>query len=170
MRRTAPSSDRSHWLLPRYLAAAVCARVADEGARVSLVLLALRETKSAAVGGALIAALLVPHVVAAPLVGMVIDRALRPRWPLASMVLLFGATLVLVALLLGHASLWLVFSLLVVGGCCGPAITGGLTSQLPGLMGVDRAPRMFGFDSLFYNVASMVGPAVAGITASRSAR
>jgi hypothetical protein len=167
IRRTAPCSDRAgRWLLPRYLAAAVTARIADEGARVSLILLALQQTKSAAVGGAMIATLLVPHVVAAPLVGVVIDRARRPRWPLASMILIFGATLAVVALVLGHAPLWLVFSLLLVGGCCGPAITGGLTSQLPGLVGVDRAPRAFGFDSLFYNVASMAGPALAGITAA----
>lgn len=166
MRRTARRGDLpGHWLLPRYLVAAVAARIADEGARVSLVLLALHEAKSAAVGGAMIAALLVPHVVAAPLGGVVIDRARRPRWPLASMVLIFGVTLVLVAVLLGHAPLWLVFSLLLLGGCCGPAITGGLTSQLPGLVGVDRAPRAFGLDSLFYNVASMAGPALTGITA-----
>lgn len=133
---------------------------------MSLVLLALQQTKSASVGGAMIAALLVPHVVAAPLVGVVIDRARRPRWFLASMVLIFAVALALVALLLGHAPLWLVFSLLLLGGCCGPVITGGLTSQLPGLVGVQQAPRAFGFDSLFYNVASMAGPALAGITAA----
>ena len=45
--------------------------------------------------------------------------------------------------------------LLLVGGSCGPAITGGLTSQLPGLVGADRAPRAFGLDSLFYNLAQI---------------
>jgi hypothetical protein len=47
---------------------AVLARLADEGARVILILLALRRTGSAALGGELVAALLVPHVVAAPLI------------------------------------------------------------------------------------------------------
>jgi MFS family permease len=154
------------WLLPRYLRAALAARIADEGARVSLVLLALRGTGSAAVGGAMIAALLVPHVVAAPLVGVVVDWARHPGWVLGSAVLMFAGSLFSVALLLGHASLWLVFVLLLLGGCCGPAITGGLTSQLPGLVGEEAAPRAFGFDSLFYNVASMAGPALAGITAA----
>ena len=39
------------WLMPHYLSAAVLARIADEGARVSLVLLALDRTGSAAIGG-----------------------------------------------------------------------------------------------------------------------
>lgn len=161
-----PGTRTGRWLLPRYLVAALAARTADEGARVSLVLLTLHETGSAALGGAMIAALLVPHVVAAPLVGALIDRARRPRMVLASMVLIFAASFLSVALLLGHAPLWLVFVLLLLGGCCGPAITGGLTSQLPALVGENRVPRAFGLDSLFYNVASMTGPALAGITAA----
>jgi hypothetical protein len=65
-----------------------------------------------------------------------------------------------------RAPLWVVFALLLLGGCCGPAITGGLTSQIPSLVGAEKAPRAFGIDSLFYNVASMAGPAVAAITAA----
>ena len=41
-----------------------------------------------------------------------------------------------------------------------------MTSQLPGLVGEERAPRAFGLDSLRYNVASMAGPAVAGLAAA----
>jgi len=159
-------SDHRPRILAHYLAAAVAARLADEGARVCLVLLALRQTGSAGVGGAMIAALLVPHVVAAPLVGVVIDRARHPRWPLAAMVVIFATSLLLVGLLLGQAPLGLVFAILLVGGCCGPAITGGLTSQLPGLVGANRSPRAFGLDSFFYNVASMAGPAIAAVTAA----
>ena len=161
----APTSGRP-WLLPHYLSAAVLARIADEGARISLVLLALDRTGSAAIGGTMVAALLIPHVVAAPLVGVLVDRARQPRWVLASAMLIFAGSLFSAAALLGHAPLWLVYVLLLVGGCCGPAITGGLTSQLPALVGKDKTPRAFGLDSLFYNIASMVGPAVAGITAA----
>ena len=160
-----PTSGRP-WLLPHYLSAAVLARIADEGARISLVLLALDRTGSAAIGGTMVAALLIPHVVAAPLVGVLVDRARQPRWVLASAMLIFAGSLFSAAALLGHAPLWLVYVLLLVGGCCGPAITGGLTSQLPALVGKDKTPRAFGLDSLFYNIASMVGPAVAGITAA----
>lgn len=163
---TDPERRIRPWLLPRYLVAALAARTADEGARVSLVLLALHETGSAALGGALVAALLVPHVVAAPLVGVLLDRSRRPRATLASLVLVFAASLLAVALLLGSAPRWLVVVVLLLGGCCGPAITGGLTSQLPGLVGDQRAPRAFGLDSLFYNLAGMAGPALAGITSA----
>jgi hypothetical protein len=55
---------------------------------------------------------------------------------------------------------------LLVGGCCGPAVTGGLTSQLPDLVGTDRAPRAFAVDSLVYNVAGMSGPAIVGVVAA----
>ena len=152
--------------MPHYLASAVLARIADEGARVSLVLLALERTGSAAIGGTMVAALLIPHVVAAPLVGVLVDRARQPRWVLASAMLIFAGSLFSTAVLLGHAPLWLVYVLLLVGGCCGPALTGGLTSQLPALVGKDKTPRAFGLDSLFYHVASMVGPALAGVTAA----
>lgn len=74
-----PQEPVLRWILGRYLAAALPARIADEGARISLVLLALHAKGSAALGGAMIAALLVPHVVAAPLVGVLVDRARRPR-------------------------------------------------------------------------------------------
>jgi MFS family permease len=167
MTRTA-ASERAlrRWVLPRYLVSAAAARIADEGARVSLVLLALHGTGSAAVGGVMIAALLLPHVVAAPLVGVMVDRARHPGWVLGAAVLIFAGSLFSAAVLLGHAPLWVVFVLLLVGGCCGPAITGGLTSQLPGLVGEEAAPRAFGLDSLLYNAASMAGPALAGITAA----
>jgi hypothetical protein len=154
------------WLMPHYLSAAVLARIAHEGARVSLVLLALDRAGSAAIGGTIVAALLAPHVVAAPLVGVLVDRARQPRWVLAAAMLIFAGSLFSAAALIGRAPLWLIYVLLLLGGCCGPALTGGLTSQLPALVGKDKTPRAFGLDSLFYNVASMVGPAVAGVTAA----
>jgi hypothetical protein len=114
----------------------------------------------------MVAALLIPHVVAAPLVGVLVDRARQPRRVLASAMLIFAGSLFSAAALMGQAPLCLIYVLLLVGGCCGPALTGGLTSQLPALVGKDKTPRAFGLDSLFYNIASMVGPAVAGVTAA----
>lgn len=162
----APASPTGRAPLSRYLVAALLARIADEGVRVCLVLLAVAATGNPAVGGAMIAVLLVPHVVAAPLVGTLIDRAPQPRWMLAALIACFAGALFAVAVLAGHVPLWVVFALLLVGGCCGPAITGGLTSQIPGLVQPERVPRAFGLDSLFYNVASMTGPAIAGVLAT----
>lgn len=151
--------------LARYLAAAVLVRLADEGARVGLVLLALDRTGSAGVGGLLIAALLIPHVVAAPAVGWLTDRARQPRIVLVVAAAGFAAALVAAVLLLGRIPLWLVVVSLVLGGCCGPALTGGLSSQLARLVPADRLPRTYGKDSLTYNVSGIAGPAIAGTLA-----
>jgi len=74
---------------------AVLARLADEGARVALILLALEVTGSEAFGGGLVAALMVPHVLAAPAVGAIADRV-RNRKPLyATLLITFGTAIAL---------------------------------------------------------------------------
>jgi MFS family permease len=151
--------------LPRYLITAVLIRLADEGARVGLVLLALERMNSAAVGGLLVAVLLVPQVVAAPAIGLLTDRARQPRWVLTISVAGFAASLAAVALMLGRVPLPVVVAMLLVGGCCGPSLTGGLTSQLPRLVSESSLPRAFGADSLTYNVSGIAGPAVAAVIA-----
>jgi MFS family permease len=157
-----PSDSRG---FRRYLLAATLIRLADEGARVGLVLLALDRTGSAAVGGLLIAALLIPHVVAAPAVGWLTDRARQPRLVLTLAALGFATTLAGAALFVGRLPLPVVVALLVVGGCCGPGLTGGLSSQLSRLVTPTRLPRAFGADSLTYNVSGIAGPAIAGTLA-----
>jgi MFS family permease len=163
MMQVAPRSGTGG--LGRYLIAAVLIRLADEGARVALVLIALQRSSSAAVGGLLLAALLIPQVVAAPAVGLLTDRARQPRWVLAASVVGFAASLAAVALLLGRVPLPVVVAVLLLGGCCGPSLTGGLTSQLSTLVPDTSLPRAFGADSLTYNVSGIAGPAVAAIIA-----
>lgn len=152
--------------LAHYAAAAVLVRLADEGARVVLTLLALQRTGSTAVGGALVAALLVPHVVAAPLVGVLTDRARRLRLVVAVAAAGFAAALGATATELGRLPLAVVVLMLLAGGCCGPALTGALTSQLPGLVPGERLPRAFGVDSLTYNGAGIVAPAAGAVIAA----
>jgi MFS family permease len=144
----------------RYAVGAVLLRLADEGARLALILLALDRTGSARVGGVLVAALLAPQVLAAPGVGLVTDRARAPSWVIGTAAAGFAAALVATALGLGRAPLPVVVVVLVIGGCCGPALTGGLSSQLPGLVRHAVLPRAFGIDSLTYNVSGIVGPAL----------
>jgi MFS family permease len=151
--------------LRRYLVAAVLVRLSDEGARVALLLLALDRTGSAALGGTLVAALLVPHVVAAPAVGLLTDRVRRPRWVLAAAAAGFGAALAAAALGLGSLPVGVVVGVLLVGGCGGPALTGGLTSQLRTLVPGRALARAFGADSAGYNVAGIAGPALAAVLA-----
>jgi hypothetical protein len=56
-----------------------------------------------------------------------------------------------------------VVGVLLVGGCGGPALTGGLSSQLPALVGRATAARAFGLDSLTYNGSGILGPAAAAV-------
>ncbi|WP_141909973.1 MFS transporter [Micromonospora sp. A202] len=163
---TDPGSRRHGARLAHYLAAALLARTADEGARVALVLLALDRADSAAVGGTLVATLLIPHVVAAPLVGALVDRSRRPAAVLAGAITVFAGALAAPVALLGHAPLWQTYLVLVLAGCCGPAVTGGLTSRLAELAGPGHEARAFALDSLFYNVAGMAGPATVGLVAA----
>ena len=160
------SRSRSPRRLVHYLGAALLSRTADEGSRVALVLLALDRTGSAAVGGTLVATLLIPHVVAAPLVGGLVDRSPRPGRVLAAAIAIFAAGLVTAVLLLGRSPLWLSYLFLAIAGCCGPAITGGLTSRLGELVEPEQQARAFGFDSLFYNMAGVAGPAGVALIAS----
>ncbi|MFE9194439.1 MFS transporter [Micromonospora sp. NPDC007208] len=152
--------------LTHYLVAALLARTADEGARVALVIFALDRTGSAAVGGTLVATLLLPHVVAAPLVGGLVDRSRRPTAVLATAITVFAGALAAPVALLGHAPLWQTYLVLAIAGCCGPAVTGGLTSQLAVLAGPGHEARAFALDSLSYNVAGVVGPATVGLVAA----
>jgi MFS family permease len=149
----------------RYAAAAAAVRTADEGARVGLALLALERTGSAGLGGMLVAVLLVPHVLAAPVVGLLVDRSRRPGVLLGAAAIGFGAALLTAALALGRLPAPVVLAVLLAGGCCGPALTGGLSSRLDTLVPADRLSRAFGVDSLTYNTAGIAGPAVAAVLA-----
>lgn len=153
-----------------YLIGATLVRLADEGARVALVFLAVEKGSGAGEGGLLTAAFLVPHVIAAPVLGNLIDRARAPMLVAAIGILMAALSLLAVALLLGQVPVALAAAMLFVGGCGGPAITGGLSSQLAGFVEPDQVPRAFGLDGLTYNVAGIVGPALAaGIVGLASA-
>src|SRR4051812_11482348 len=149
--------------MSRYALGAVLVRLADEGARLGLVLLALDRTGSARVGSVLVAAVLAPQVVAAPAVGLVTDRARAPRRVIAGGALGFALALVAAVFSLDHAPLIVVLVVLLAGGCCGPALTGALTSQLGGLVREDVLPRAFGIDSLTYNLSGIAGPALVAV-------
>jgi hypothetical protein len=154
--------------LTAYAVAALLLRLADEGARVVLALLALERVGRAAVGGLLVAALLAPHVIAAPVVGSLADRSRHPDRLIAMAALGFAGSLAGTAAAFGRAPLWLVVVLLLAGGCCGPTLTGVLSSRLPAFVEPSRLPRAFGVDSLTYNAAGILGPAAAAVVAGRA--
>jgi MFS family permease len=125
----------------------------------------LNRLGNAGAGGVLVAALLIPHVVAAPGVGLLADRIQQPRWVITGAAGGFAASLAAVAACLGRLPMWVSVVVLLLGGCCGPALTGGLTSQLSALVSEGSLPRAFGADSLGYNVSGIAGPAMAALVA-----
>ncbi|MGY4983043.1 MFS transporter [Streptomyces sp. 900105755] len=148
-------------VFPVYLTAAVLARTADEGARVALVLLATQRAGSPALGGALVAALMIPHVAAAPVAGALADSVRRRRLLHGGAVTLYGAALAALAVLVGRAYDPVALLLAVAAGCVAPLLTGGLTSLLGELLSKEQLTRAFSADAVSYNLAGICGPAVA---------
>lgn len=151
--------------IPRYLAAAFTARLADDGSRVLLLLLAIDRLESAAIGGLLVACFLLPHVLAAPTTGVLADRSPNRSRFQAIALLGFGASLAAVGALAGHVPLVVVVAVALAGGCLGPLVTGGMTSLLGLMAPPEDRDRLYGLDVLTYNAAGIAGPAGAALLA-----
>ncbi|WBB57793.1 MFS transporter [Streptomyces sp. WMMC500] len=145
----------------RYLATATCARLADDGMAVAVTLLALHRTGSAAQGAAVLAAWMAPHAVAAPLTGALAARARGAGAAFHVAALgVFAAAIAGVALTLGRAPVPVVLAVAALGGCCGPMVTGGLSSVLAGLVPDTGArARAYALDAATYNAAGIAAPA-----------
>jgi MFS family permease len=150
-------------VLTRYTTAAALARLADEGSRVALLLHVLAVGRGAAFGGLLVGALMVPHVLAAPLVGALADAVRRRRLLYVGGLLGYAVGFAGAALLAGPAPV-VAFGAAVFAGCCAPLLIGGLSSLLNELAG-DRLQRAFGLDATSYSLAGIVGPALAAVVA-----
>ena len=146
-----------------YLATSIPVRLASSGAGVAIPILSVHEY-DVAVGGALVAASLAPAVLAAPIVGVALDRSRHPRRLIVIAMVVTFIGFVAVALL-GILPLPLIALLLVASGLAAPFIFGGLSSFVTDEIPGER--RAYAFDALSYNIASVAGPAlvaVAGLT------
>jgi len=153
-----------------YLASATPLRLAMGGATVAIPILAVEELNDIALGGLLVAAALAPAVVAAPLVGAVLDRTRRPR----GMMALAGAVAAVGlggGALLGILPTVIVALALCAAGAAGPFFMGGLSSFVTEEIRDER--RAYALDALSYNLGSVGGPAIvaaaAAIGSARSA-
>jgi len=158
-----PTRD-SRAVLVRYTSAAALARLADEGSRVALLLAALQHGRGAAFGGILVAALMVPHVAAAPVIGALADRVRHRKLLYLAALVLYGLALAGAAALVAPLPVAAI-ALAVLAGCVAPLLIGGLTSLL-GELAPGNRERAFGLDAMSYGVAGIAGPAVAALVAS----
>lgn len=150
----------------RYLSASIPLRIASSGANVVLPILAVQRLHDVAIGGGLVAASLAPSVIAAPLVGVVLDRSRHPRWWIAASGLITAAAFVLSAFL-GVVPLWTIVAALIVSGAASPFFLGGLSSFVTGGFSDER--RAYAADALSYNVGAVAGPGLAAIVVSMGA-
>lgn len=166
-----PPAYTSSRALATYVAAAILARSADGGVVVAVVLLVTMSGGSGALAGIMAACVTAPHLMG-PFVARRIDTSADPRRFIAAACGLFAV--VFTGAILGFDDLPKVFVgvLLAIAGACGPLLTGGLSSQLSGLVGADRTSqrRAHGWDVATYGLGGTIGPSlVAGLASAYGA-
>jgi MFS family permease len=149
----------------RFVGAATFARVADEMFSVGVVLLALERTGSAAVAGLLVAAITLPSLITAPLLGAWLDLRGRRKSLMMLDQVIASAALVAIALLLGHAPDALVVAIAFLAGLTWPLSFGGFTSLIPVIVSDELLPRANAVEATSFNFALIAGPLLAGAIA-----
>ena len=155
------TASKTRGVLGRYLLAAMLARLADEGVRVAFLLLALKQTGNAALGGFLVAALLIPHIIAAPIVGTLASRSRNRKRFFCSALVIFGTALAICTALVGRVAEPIVLMVALLAGTTGPLLMGGMTGLLRDLLPADRIDEGYRWDVVSYNIAGIGGPALA---------
>jgi predicted MFS family arabinose efflux permease len=155
----AARANRAGGVVGRYVAAASAARTADEGLAPALALLVAAAGRDPAFAGVLLAAAGLPHLVAGPLTGALLDTSRHRRTALALAPVLFALVLAGAAVGLGRVPDALCVALVAAAGCAGPLLTGGLSAELT-RFAPDHPDRALALDGASYNVAAIAGPAV----------
>jgi MFS family permease len=146
--------------------ASTTARLANEAARVAIVLLVLSRTGSPALAGVVVGALALPALVTGPVLGAWLDRTARRRSVfVANQVLLLGVLLALLAAT-GTAPSYVVVGLGLLAGVTSPVLTGGFTGLIAPLVPAAFLRQAYGAEATSYNVAAVAGPALAGALAA----
>lgn len=152
-----------------YVAAACLLRGADAAAVIGVVLLAQQHGLGAGTG-LLAACITLPHLLG-PIAAHLLDRARAKSAVLAAAGAVYGtalATAVLAIDALPSSGTAVAAIALLVAGAAGPLLTGGLSSQLAGLVGDDvrTRRRAQSVDAFTYGIAGTAGPAAIGAVAA----
>ncbi|MDT7571057.1 MAG: hypothetical protein QOE05_1231 [Actinomycetota bacterium] len=157
-----PPLWRSRGLVSLF-SASTSARLANESARVAMVLLVLARTRSPALAGAVVAATTLPALVTGPLLGAWLDKTPHRRAAFAGNQALLLLSLVGMLLATGHAPPVVVLLLGLVIGLTTPVLTGGFTGLIAPLVPTALLRRAYGAEAASFNVAGVAGPALAGV-------
>lgn len=148
-----------------YAAGASAARAGDEMSGPALLLVGLAVTGSASAASSVLAGITVSAALGGPFFGVLLDRSARPGRLLAGALAAYALALVVILVGLGHVPVAVAVLVAAGAGLLGPALSGGWTSQLPRVVSPARLPRANALDAMTFNLASLVGPALAGVVA-----
>lgn len=143
--------------------ASTAARLANESARVAMVLLVLERTRSPALAGAVVAAATLPALLTGPLLGAWLDRTPHRRLAFAGNQVLLLVSMAGLLLATGHAPSLVVVLLGLLAGLTIPVLTGGFTGLIAPLVPAPMLRRAYGAEAASFNVAGVAGPALAGV-------
>ncbi|MCA1719874.1 MAG: MFS transporter [Actinobacteria bacterium] len=156
--------------LPSLFTASTSARLANEAARVAMVLLVLERTRSPALAGAVVGASTLPSLITGPFLGAWLDRTPHRRRVFAANQVALLAAMVGLLVATGSAPSYVVVLLGLLCGITSPVLTGGFTGLIAPLVPTALLRRAYGAEATSYNVAGVAGPALAGVlTAAFSA-
>jgi MFS family permease len=147
------------------LAAALTARLADQGAALGVTLVVLARTHSPPLAGFVVAAFAFPALVTGPVIGAWLDRLSAKRVLFLGNQAALTACLVAIDVLAGRSPGIVLVMLSLTAGLTGPVITGGFTSLIPLLVTPDRLTRANVADSATYDIAGLAGPAMVALAA-----
>ena len=153
---TSPSSA-----LRSYLITATLARSGTESAGPALLVGTIAVLGKPSTASYVVASLTASAAVAGPVVGAMIDRARSPRRGFAASIAIMASGLAALAMLLGHAPLWLIIVIAVAAGVGYPSLTGAWSAQLPRLVPAEVLTRAYASDAATYSVAAVAAPPAA---------
>jgi MFS family permease len=144
------------------LSAATLARVSDEMFSVGVVLLVLDRTHDAALAGLVVAAITLPSLLTAPLLGAWLDLTGRRRSLMVIDQLVITAVLIALVAAVGNAPDWTLPLIVVAAGLTYPLSYGGFTSFIPVLVPDELLVPANAIEASSFNTALVIGPALAG--------
>lgn len=151
--------------LATYLTGSALARTADEMSAPALLLVGMSLGVAASVPPLLVACLTASAAAGGPVLGALLDRSTDPGRFLGTCLLLYAVGVGLVCTLLGVVHPVALAVVAFGAGLVGPSISGGWTSQLPGVVPAPSLPRAQSLDATTFSLAGLVGPGMAGVAA-----
>jgi MFS family permease len=144
-----------------YATMATASRAVTEAIAPAVLVSALATGHSAGQGAIILAGVTGLAAVGGPFIGATLDRVRHPGRVVSIAIIVLAGGVGLLAWLMPHAPLLALLVIASIGGMAQPALTGGLSSQLPSLVRPDQLTRAYGIDAATYNIGAIAGPPLA---------